>query len=550
MGRVASLLLSCASLWGCGASDSPVEGAGGAPLGCNPGELELEDGSCRVPGITPELCGEGFAHDGDVGCEPVLPPEPCQPGAIAVPGDTSCREVAPCGSGPWGNAPVDADTVYVDASYAGGNSDGTSGRPWTRIADAVTAATAGAIVAIAAGSYSEDVLLWGKPVRFWGRCPSMVTIVGSGADFAAVKINPGTHGAELHDLAVTGPQVGVHVEGSEQVLVERVWVHDVGWRGVNVEDSNGAASLTVRGTLIESAVEVGVFALGSEALVEDSLVRSTRANAQGMLGHGMSIVEGTDAAAELTIIRGSVVEQNQGAGMSAYGAPLAVEDTVVRGTVVSTDGHLGFGVVVEAHPATGTAAVLNMLSSLIEGGHEAGLIVSGADATADAIVVRDVATDAMGLFGRGVQAQLSPQLGAPATVVLSRSFVVRNREVGINVVGATMTVDGVVVRETGPNGLDALGDGILVMSYQLDAAVTVTASRVERNARAGVTSFAASAELAKDRLACQPVDLDGEILEGMPYTIADLGGNACGCNEGVAACQVVSTGLEPPLPPP
>src|SRR5262245_17256019 len=45
--------------------------------GCPAGTLGLEDGSCQSAGVPPELCGAGFVPDGNMGCEPILPSEPC-----------------------------------------------------------------------------------------------------------------------------------------------------------------------------------------------------------------------------------------------------------------------------------------------------------------------------------------------------------------------------------------------------------------------------------------------------------------------------------------
>ncbi|HZU84896.1 MAG TPA: hypothetical protein VE987_18320, partial [Polyangiaceae bacterium] len=63
--------------------------------GCNPGELALDDGGCQPAGIPPGMCAMGFMPDGNGGCLAILPP-PCQKGQMAVPGDTSCHDVAPC----------------------------------------------------------------------------------------------------------------------------------------------------------------------------------------------------------------------------------------------------------------------------------------------------------------------------------------------------------------------------------------------------------------------------------------------------------------------
>src|SRR5262245_60956645 len=69
---------------------------------CPPGEwLRESDGSCIPAGVPPEGCGTGFMHNGDRGCEPILPAQPCGERLMAVPGETRCREIASCGAAPW-----------------------------------------------------------------------------------------------------------------------------------------------------------------------------------------------------------------------------------------------------------------------------------------------------------------------------------------------------------------------------------------------------------------------------------------------------------------
>ena len=96
--------------------------------GCPAGTLGLDDGSCRPAGIIEGECGQGFVHDGDVGCDPILPAESCPPGRMAVPGDAECRPVMECGEGRWGDIPIEPSTEHVDASYVDGGSDGSAAR--------------------------------------------------------------------------------------------------------------------------------------------------------------------------------------------------------------------------------------------------------------------------------------------------------------------------------------------------------------------------------------------------------------------------------------
>ncbi|HZO17279.1 MAG TPA: hypothetical protein VFB62_28575, partial [Polyangiaceae bacterium] len=198
---------------------------------CPPGEWQ-RDGECIPAGVPPDDCASGFVP-GDRSCEPILPVAPCPLGLMAVPGEESCRPVAPCAAGTWGDIPIEPSTEHVDGSYANLDSDGSALKPWTTIQAAVDAALPGAIIAIAAGGYVEDVRVSGKPVRLWGVCPFLVELAGTGAEQAALLVFAGASGTEVRDLAIVGDLDGVGVSGSRDVLLERVWVHHSVGRGVN-----------------------------------------------------------------------------------------------------------------------------------------------------------------------------------------------------------------------------------------------------------------------------------------------------------------------------
>ena len=123
------------------------------PVGCtDPLAFVLPDGNCFRPGIPVDGCAAGFEHDGEYGCEPILPAEVCAAGLMAVPGETTCRPVMPCAVGRWGDIAVDATTEYVDGAYTGGASDGSESQPWTSIGDAVAAAAPSGLIAISLDS--------------------------------------------------------------------------------------------------------------------------------------------------------------------------------------------------------------------------------------------------------------------------------------------------------------------------------------------------------------------------------------------------------------
>jgi hypothetical protein len=315
-------------LCGCGADETEPSDGGPGPS-CEPLELALPDGSCIRPGIPPDGCFEGFVHDGEYGCEPILPPEPCPPGLMAVPGETECRPVMPCGEGTWGDIPTDAATQHVDGSFAGGSSDGSAAAPWTTIGEAVAAAAPGALVAVASGSYLEDVMISGKPVRLWGRCPEMVELVGTGAELWAVDIRTGASGTEVGGMAIRGDAAGLGLSGSEDVTFDRVWVHETALRGITVQGDLGPTSVSVVGSLVEQSHEVGLFVAGSDALVEGTVVRDTLpCLLDGFFGDGIAVF--SDQAPASATITGAFIADSARAGLSNFGAFVSLGSTRIQ----------------------------------------------------------------------------------------------------------------------------------------------------------------------------------------------------------------------------
>jgi hypothetical protein len=695
---------------------------GVADDGCHAGTLFVEvDGSCRPAGMLPEDCGEGFVHDGDVGCEPVLPAESCPQGQMALPGDAACRSVMDCGSGQWGAIPVDATTEYVDGGFVG-VSDGSANAPWSSIGEAVAAAAPGALIAVAAGSYVEDVNVSGKSVRLHGVCPEQVELVGTGAEVAALVVVGGASGSEVRGVAIRGDAYGILVTGSEQVVLDRAWVHDnasigvavqndlgptsvivrdslvegnhaagmfvrasdvtfessvvrdtlpdaqgqfgrgmsieadsqtgapslvtvrhavlernsrtaiyvggaeatieatvvrdtladalgVGGRGITIEANlvAGVPSLvTVRASLLERNHEIGLFASGSTATIEATVVRDTLPNGQGQFGRGMTIQSTAEvgtpqlvtvlaslvernhdigvlvAAAEvtmeatvvrdtmpsapgagrglniqqdlqgipsLTTLRASLVERNHEIGVAVFGSVVTIDGTIVRDTLPNALGFGGRGINVQPELTTGAPSLATVRASLVERNHDVGVLIGGSEATVDATVVRDTLLNTQGLFGRGIAVQPELVTGAPSLATVRASLVERNHEFGLLIANSVAVVDASVIAATAPNAGGLFGDGLAASHFNQQwtpASVTVTATRVEESARAGMGSFGSSLSLADTSIACAAFYLEGEPAQGEPFVLEDVGGNACGCPAADGVCKLVSAGLEPP----
>ncbi|WP_437753959.1 hypothetical protein [Sorangium sp. So ce1389] len=457
-------------------------GGGAAAPGCAPGEFATASG-CEPAGIPPDTCGAGF-EPGDRACAPVLPPAACPAGTMAAPGETACREVAPCGDGTWGELPVDAETQFVDGAYAGNDSDGTAMRPWPTVGEGLGAAAPGAVVAIAAGTYPEDVRV-DRPVRLWGRCPALVEIAGAGAEtVAAVLVGEGADAAEIRGIAVRSAGQGIAVTGARGVVVDEVWVASAGAQGVRAYNEQGPAQLTVRGSLIEGARSVGVHSAGAELVVESSVVRGTSASG----GPGAGANRGAGGAPASLTLRASVVEQSRGAGVHVIAAEAIIEESVIRDSVAVDADAAGMGVF--AMPNTqGQPGHVTLRRSVVERNQEAGIWVQGSSAAVEETVVRDTRPYPDDLAtGWGVYIAADLANGRRSEATLKRVVVEQSRYVGVAILGSDVSLDGLLVRDTLPREKDQKhGIGLAVASSgQLRGDVTARGAVLERSRSHGV----------------------------------------------------------------
>lgn len=602
--RAVVLLLAAAA---CGhdeatpAKDPPKEDGGARA--CVAGELTREDGSCVPAGVT--ACGEGFVGDGAGGCNAVLPSSSCERGLLAVPGDASCRPVAPCPDDPYGDAPVEPSTLFVDAAYTGGMSDGSRAHPFTAIQPAVDAANAGAVVAVAAGSYAADLRIR-KSVRLWGRCTSLVEIRGAASSLVYVSAAD----VEIHALAVTGAGHGVGVGGAKRLLLDRIWVHDTSVVGVLADFDS---EVTLRDSLVEHASEIGVFSRGAVTTVDRSVVRDTALTAANDFGQGINAqVQDASGRRSTLHVRLSVVERNHEFGIFVGASDGVIESSVIRGTLPRTsDGLLGRGVGVQSHPTKpDMRGKLELRTSLVERNVEAGVSLGGgADAVVENTVIRDTQPQAHDQrFGMGLYAGNDPNVRNGPTVTVRMSLLERNMQEGVFLFGADGVFEGTIVRDTSPIPVDgsfgrgievaesntpggvssavvrgcvirgsrdagiialgstveveqtlvtgtmpdqngSFGDAIVVARDRSPASARVRRSRLESNARAGLAVFGATASVGESSMMCNKVALDGEAFDDETFDLADDGGNQCGCAESSAPCVASSSQLTPPKRP-
>lgn len=472
MGELAGMLGVALLIAGCG-EDPPTSAGGGdvdagadsgadAGIGCAPGEQPLEAGGCLPAGVPPDGCGVGFVANDRAGCDAVMPDVACGPGLVALPGETKCHAIAPCGNERWADdLPDEPGTEFVDAAFTG-TSDGSEAAPWKTIQEGVDAAAPGALVAVAAGAYGRTVVA-GKAVRLWGKCPAEVGLTATLLFDAALELGAGSDGSLARGLALSGDGFGAYVSGAEDVKLERVWIHDTKGYGVYVDDVFGPASVAVSTSLVEAATIVGIIVEGATASIEDTAVTGTRPFNDDF-GNGVLVLKSrkSGAAAGATITH-CVIEENHTLGVQIAGAEVEVDSTLVRNNlenVITKESGDGFDIADddEWHEPS----KVGIHRSVIEQNLDTGVFVRASEATLDATVVRATkprVSDSE--FGRGVELVAGP--AGRARVTLRQSLVHDNHEMGVMVTSSDLVVESAIVLETQPNAAtQAEGFGIYI----------------------------------------------------------------------------------------
>jgi hypothetical protein len=406
---------------------------------CEPGHWEV-NGACVPAGVPADGCAPGFTHDGDRGCEPTLPAERCPPGQMAVVGDASCRDVADCGSGPWGDIPVEANSQYVDGSYTGGSSDGSAQSPWTTIGEAIAAAEPDAVVAIAAGSYPGPLTVSGKAVRLWGRCPSMVDIDGGGSIVPALRFSSGSGASEVHQVAIHAYSRSVSVAGGpDAVLLDRLWIYGNGEDGIEVSSSSAA---TLRDSLVEDNLRA-VSAIG-DVVIERSVLRKSLHGAP-KIGGGLFVI-GTAS------VTGSVLEDNENLTVFAFGGDVSVDGSVLRGAIAAAVGDDALTIAVQR--LDDSYGTLLLTRSLLEPGEGPGVLLAGTEAVVETTVFRD----SEGPYAGAVHVQ--PHEDRSGVLEMRQSLIERTRTIGAGVANSRATFQGVAIRDVLPDDANIAGRGL------------------------------------------------------------------------------------------
>jgi hypothetical protein len=309
---------------------------------------------------------------------------------------------------------------------------------------------------------------------------------------------------------------------------------------------------TMRGSIVEHSVDVGILVGGSEVTLEGVSVRDTvSAVATGQWGAGILAQALPERARRSKLeLRWSEVEDSQVAGVLVGGSDATIEGSVVRRTLPATlDDYAGRGILVQDAAGGLLRGSAIIRSSLIEDNAENGIFVGGADVELDGVRVhRSESAPPANQVSRGINVQLDMGTGSTSTARIRHSLVEASVETGIFVAGAEAEIESTLVRGTLPtDGAGKFGDGVAFVVWQAgDTRGELRTSNIDGNARAAFATFGAVVSLGSNLIQCSPVSLDGEQAGDVFYELTDLGGNACGCGAEQTTCQVLSSSLAPP----
>jgi nitrous oxidase accessory protein NosD len=362
-----------------------------------PGTIPKFDEGCIPVGI--EGCAPEFI-EADGLCHPSMEKCAAQPGTFAVPqlGCASIDGPLGCGAGAWGNIPDGPDTVYVDASYAGGSSDGTQAQPWTTIAQAMAAVPSGGTIALAAGTYTGSTTIT-KSVTLAGRCPSMVHLDSAGGA-GTVYINAASN-VTIRGVRVSGASYGIRI--------------------------SSAAGATIEGVHIVSAHNAGVVVRGatSKVTLSASLIEATLPNVNNLdAGYGIDIADGGDIA-----VSDSAIFKNHERGVlvSDAGTHMDLTNTLIEGTLPSAaDQENGYGIYVN------DGASAKLVANAIVANRKGGAAFEKAGTAGEVIgniIERTAPQESTGKLGVGLDAD------GGAFVTATRNAIVHNHSGGVRGIG-------------------------------------------------------------------------------------------------------------------
>ncbi len=440
-----------------------------------------------------------------------------------------------CGTGAWGALEVDDATVYVDIEAPDGG-DGTAVAPLRSIQTALDLAGGGGggLVAVAAGSYPETLLLtWDHAgVNLAGRCRELVTIDASvgdaqtpGIDIDAVFSEVQVSGVSVVGSSFTGVQVRSGSTRLTEMRVAKSAYVGIGvYRGNNMATTNlvvdgceivgnhrlgiGVADITTEVTLVDTVIRdslpdqdgnvgfgayvgngaamwaegcelvgntaVGIMAddPGTAVTLVDTMIRDTRPEANGTYGDGVEVVDGASLLATDCSIIGNT---EMGMQIADPGTEVTLVSTTIRNTQPNETGEYGYGIEVQ-----GGASLLARGCQLTDNTW-VGIGIRGEDSEVILLEteIRDTKPSEGGEGGYGIEVQAGGLLRAEHCALVGNTSL----SIKASGQGALVTLEDSAVRDTRPGGITNAGPGILASG---GASLRAKRCEISDNSGAGI----------------------------------------------------------------
>jgi hypothetical protein len=524
------LLTGCGWLLDAGAFAEGQEGdtstsGGERPNPCAATETLLASGACVAVGVRD--CGAALESDATGGCLPKLPALACSSTSLTYPGRISCARVAevacPATADPRTFSPVHAKgDLFVWADSTGVAGDGTAERPFVRIADAVKQAKSGDVITIAPGTYEENLVL-DASVTLRGVCPEKVLLVGVVPGAPTIRLSAGASGSALQSLSIAGAGAGVVVAGATAVVLQELIVGPTEHRGVELTmtDPTARATAIVESCLLRDNGGTAIHADGYEVEVARSQIRDVRPLLERMdLGEAISIHAGRfsraasaprDVVRSRLMLHDSLIEHAGAVGVRIEASEATIDQTVIRlldppadlAVIGLPSAAIGVEVAFEIARGLDVPAETPVLvrRSSIEGATGAAVRAFRASVRIEDTTIRDTRAAPGECAGHGIRL-LADRL-VPAEVTVVDSLVEGSVETGVHVLGGSASITGSIVRDTRASGCgDRTGDAIAIhaqplkgMQGEVSAALSLSRSRIDAGARAGVASFSSAISL-------------------------------------------------------
>ncbi len=201
---------------------------------------------------------------------------------------------------------------------------------------------------------------------------------------------------ENSEVAVEMANSGTTLDGEDVVALD-TRMAAAGMYGQGLEVGTGAVA-TVRRLRVERSSHIGVNVFDARSILtlEDSVIRGTMAPRISDLGYGVFARRGGSLQ-----LRRSIVESNDNVGVAVFdaGSRAVVEDCVIRRSRARRDGAWGNGIAVR------NGAQIELRRTLLAENNEGGLTVGGntmTTATVEDVVIRDTRSVAGSMGGIGV----------------------------------------------------------------------------------------------------------------------------------------------------